>query len=159
MKKLFKIGIFMLILIGCRINAELCTTGGAIHECGSHLVSDFKKTLHIFEKGGGTNAELQKKVCSLGIARLNELREIILAKFPALQAKKLKAEKDLSIIVQNLSKTVLKSAEYKSLASKKEQVLADLSAVEDEVEAQLHSNPDLSPEFNKIREILKHWCD
>lgn len=151
MKKLIVIA--AMVVIVSNLDAKFFTMPA------SNLAKDFKETLRVFEEGGAKDVELQKKVCALGVARLNELREIVLAKFPALQEKKTQAEQALGVVVQELGKTLENSPAGKSLLSKKQDYIAQLAAVEDELEAQLHSDSQLTYEFNKIRETLKHWCD
>ena len=152
MKKLI-MALVVMVVIGSNLEAKFFNIRG------SNLAADFKETLRVFEEGGAKNAELQKKLCALGVARLNELREVVLAKFPALQEKKANAEKSLGIVVQELGKNTEDSPTGKSLLSKKQDYIAQLGDIEDEIEAQLHSDQQLTFEFNKIRETLKHWCD
>jgi len=150
MKKLI-IAVAIMVAIGSNLEAKFFG--------GSNLAQDFKDTLRVFEEGGARNVELQKKVCALGVARLEELRGYVLVKFPALKEKKAHAEKALGVVVKELGKSTQDSPTSRSLLSKKQDYLAQLAAIEDEIEAQLHSDPKLTGEFNKIRETLKHWCD
>jgi|GEM_PF-3912641 len=152
MKKLI-MALIVMVVIGSNLNAKF------FNFSGSNLAKDFKETVRIFEEGGAKNVELQKKVCALGVARLDELRQIVLAKFPALQEKRTRAEQALAVVMRELGKTTQDSPAGKSLLSKKQDYIAQLGAIEDEIEAQLHSDKQLTYEFNKIRETLKHWCD
>jgi hypothetical protein len=131
------------------------------------------QALETLEASGGENEQLKINLCGKAITILDELRNKVLDRYPALKQRKVRADVALRKISRALrlakqghpTLTVAEgtrksmSRRIKQLESDKRKVLYKLELIEDELEALLHNDEALSKKFNKVHDLLVKWCD